>query len=773
MATIYASISGSPTLEVIDSTTATVVATLTPAFSAPSIAVSPDGQWLALASNTPQIQFMNTATRTFGSVITTGLTSVMALVWAHDSSVVYCSGPYGVQTCTPTGTLGGVGVVSDASTAAFQAALSPDGSHIYVSAGANVYELTTSLYAFTKTYTGLSRAVGLCVSADGHTLYVADYLTPGTLYSINIATGTAITEGANNQPGWLLLSPDGTKLWCAEHASGLVQVFDAASGAVLQSISADQAYKMTFTPAGTEVWVGTLGGDVFPIDTTTYTAGVGVTGLGGVLSVAATPPTPGGPPAVAAVTVGPLTITAASTITSTGISGTATLNLGPLVVRASDTLDTRLGTATLVIGPLRVAAVTAIPGPGGFPIPGYRGRWRLTLHNRTFTPATLASTMIAELADARGRQLVQAWGTPAMLTFSMDGHSQAAALIAELEQDVVAWRYDDQTGIEMAVFRGPITTSEDQITTESHTVTYTAHDYAAVLTRRLLTGTGPYSVTGRDQDLIASDLLSAASTAQSSSGVSFSPASYIPVTLATVNPDGTTRGLSTRLRDRTYYASQNVFDALDALSKVSHGFDWDVQPSAVNTTDSLRLFYPAQGVTRTDGIALQYGSTVASVTRSVSSADYSNYVRVLGNNSSSTPTPQKYSEDWGPTALATTTPVGLWMTGNDAADVTVQSTLDDKAAGDLALDAILVPHYTLGLTPGAYRWGSPNMGDTVPLIVNSGRLDVNTSVRVLGITWDIGDDGQEDVSLVVSRPPKTLRELFSSADRDIKSLARR
>ena len=456
-------------------------------------------------------------------------------------------------------------------------------------------------------------------------------------------------------------------------------------------------------------------------------------------------------------------------ITSGTITGTARLDAGPVTVIAADFLIVDQGRTVLHVGPVTLAALGGRIGPGAWPVPGFRGRWRLTLHKRPFTPATLASTIIAELADARGRRLEQAWNTPAMLTFTLDGHSQSAALIEELVHDVVAWRWDDQTGQEFAVFRGTITQSEDQITTENHVVTYTCHDYAATLTRRLLTAT--YTVTARDQDLIAGDLLSRATAVSMSSGTSLSPACFLPISLLACNPDGSLRGLSGQNRDRTYYGSQNIGTALDDLAKITNGFDYDVAPSAVDDHDSLRVFYPQQGVTRTGDIALQYGSTVATLTRSVNSADYANYVRVLGNNQSANPTPQFYGE--AAAAGAPTTPAGIWMLADDAADVTVSSALGEKAVGDIALNAILVPHYTLGLAPGAYTWGNPNMGDTVPLIIQSGRLDVNTTVRVLGIAYDIGDDGQEDVALTVNRPATRFSDFFNRSAQDIRSLARR
>jgi hypothetical protein len=65
------------------------------------------------------------------------------------------------------------------------------------------------------------------------------------------------------------------------------------------------------------------------------------------------------------------------------------------------------------------------------------------------------------------------------------------------------------------------------------------------------------------------------------------------------------------------------------------------------------------------------------------------------------------------------------------------------------------------------------MGDICPLIVIAGRLNVNTTVRVLGISYDVSDDGDEIVSLTLGRPASTLVDLFTQADRDVDALTRR
>jgi hypothetical protein len=410
--------------------------------------------------------------------------------------------------------------------------------------------------------------------------------------------------------------------------------------------------------------------------------------------------------------------------------------------------------------------------PGTYPVPAGRGRWRLTLHRRQFTDQPTSATLLAEITTARTRSLTQKWDAAATLTFTLDGQSTAAALINELRHDVIAWRWDDQTGVDVAVFRGIVDHSEDQISEQTHVVTFTCHDYYAMLTRRLITAT--YSAANVDQDDMVTAVLALANTVNASGGTSLNPGAYLPLTVALVNPDGSTRTVpSGQLRQRIYPPSSNLGQIVDELSQIINGFDFDVRPGTA-AHDSLRIFYPYQGTARTSP-ALIYGSTVSSLTRVVNSADYGNYHRVLGNNGSADPAAaQLYSETWNSDAAnGTTGAVGLWMTADNAADVTIQATLDQKAAGYLNLAGVLLPSYTLNLRPGAYTWGNPNMGDVVPLVVQTGRLNVSTTTRVLGIAYTIGDDGQEDVALTVGRPTTDLLHLFTQADRDVNALARR
>jgi hypothetical protein len=431
--------------------------------------------------------------------------------------------------------------------------------------------------------------------------------------------------------------------------------------------------------------------------------------------------------------------------------------------------------------------MTAPGRPGGYPIPAGRGRWRLTLHRRTFTVPgeTWTQTIIAELGAARGRQLDQTWDAAAQLTFTVDGHDPAAATVAELQHDVCAWRWDDRTGADVCVFRGVVDHSEDQITEQSHTVTFVAHDYLAMIGRRFLLDSTQVIFTAVDADALAATFVARANGA----ALGFTPGSNLPVGVVIVDASGATRARSGVLRDRTYTGGTNLGTALDDLAKVIGGFDYDIIPeaqaadtlTAVDPTgalhqlgpglDAVRIFYPAQGVTRND-LALVYGSTVSTVTRTVASADYANYIRVFGNNASADPTAAQLIST-ASNSDASAAAVGYWPNADNAADVVLAATLDQQAAGDLALSGILMPTYTLGLRPGAYSWGYPRMGDSVPLIIASGRLNVNSAARVLGISYAISDDGGEDVTLTVGRPLQTLAKLFTGSRKDVNALARR
>lgn len=417
--------------------------------------------------------------------------------------------------------------------------------------------------------------------------------------------------------------------------------------------------------------------------------------------------------------------------------------------------------------------------PGTFPVPFGRGRWRLSLHTRAYVTAlTLNSLEIAEIFGARSIRLEQALNASTTLTFTVDGNSPEAQEVLELSTDVVAWRWDDQTGKDVPVFRGIVAQSQDTLSEQAYSVNFTCHDYLAMLERRILTA--PLNYNNNDQDDIVQFLITyGVKQARTSSGANLTPGNYLSISPLNVDASGATRAKSGQMRQRNYAAQQSVGEAIENLGAVANGFDFDVAPAerAGNVgwgDDQLRIFYPYQGTLRTS-IVLEYGSSVSALTRSVNSGDYANYWRIVGNNGSSDPAAaQLYAEAWNSDANnVTVAPQGLWMSGDNQSDVSILATLQETANGNLAISGSLLPSYSIALRPGWYAWGVPNMGDVVTLRIKRGRLNVNTQVRVVGITYDVGEDGQEDVTLALGSPAETFAQLLTKQTRDINALARR
>jgi hypothetical protein len=247
--------------------------------------------------------------------------------------------------------------------------------------------------------------------------------------------------------------------------------------------------------------------------------------------------------------------------------------------------------------------------------------------------------------------------------------------------------------------------------------------------------------------------------------------------VARTNPDGTARPASSGIiRDRTYTGGKSIGEAIVDMTGISQGVDISVEAAAdVDGLDRLRVWFSGRGELR-DDLALVYGTTVASLTRSINSQTYANYARVLGQGDATQGAPQLIAEQWSQEAGSAggTFPVGLWPTVDQQPDVSILSTLQARADGLVDTMGVLTPSYSLVLRPGWFRPGRPDLGDTVPLIVAAPpRLNVSTTQRVTALNYVIGDDGQEDVELTVGRPALPLSAAFTALRRDIGALARR
>ena len=339
---------------------------------------------------------------------------------------------------------------------------------------------------------------------------------------------------------------------------------------------------------------------------------------------------------------------------------------------------------------------------------------------------------LTDLPGAQGIRATFRLREPSSVEWRLPHSDPATALVRELSTDVVVWR----NGLRLERCRvGP---TSDDVDEDTGTAAYAAHDYRAILERRLIPSglLGNSRWTNTDQALIAWRLLEFAQLGATWGQILGFPDGRW---LALARGHGQTTG---RLRTREYSTGKPVGEAIRQLSEVIDGFDWSISP-----TGSFDIHYPRRGVGRS--FVAHLGATVQRLRRTVDTSQYATMVRQSGADD--VPARYAYTPD------VDERPEGAWHAQLGDPDIIEAETLAEKAEGELEARQLL-PGYTLTLTPGV--WDGPEtcwLGDTIRLVARSGyRLDVDTEVRIVEIAVDVGDDGGETVRLVCDRPPPDL-----------------
>ncbi len=344
---------------------------------------------------------------------------------------------------------------------------------------------------------------------------------------------------------------------------------------------------------------------------------------------------------------------------------------------------------------------------------------------------------LADLASASDRKITFRLTEPSTIEWSMRGVDPAATVVDELATDVVAYR----NGVR--VLRARVGASDDDIDTDTHKVKFSAVDYRGVLARRTLWRTTQQTFTAQDQAAIAWQLI-------------------VDTQALTAGDLGISRGLGAvtgHNRDRTYEPGSSLGEALEQLARVQGGFDYDVSPEL-----EFNIWCPGRGVERE--FVAHHGATVTKVSRQVDPSTYANAVRQTGATGT-TPATREVAD------LATRTE-GRWEAQVGDTDVSVGTTISEKADWLLSERSVIRPAYTCTLAPEA--WDGPAtlwLGDTCRLVVRSGRLDVDTTARVYEIAVTPGDDGGETVEITFDRPQSSFIRRASRNQARIDQLERR
>lgn len=350
-----------------------------------------------------------------------------------------------------------------------------------------------------------------------------------------------------------------------------------------------------------------------------------------------------------------------------------------------------------------------------------------------FVVATTAGEELATL-PASERKLVLRLVGSCDASFSMSGFAEEAGSIAELASDlIVYWRRGG--GQRVKLFRGRFGPSGDDVSEEDHRCQFSAVDYQGVIGRRIV-HTAATQLFNADQSDIVWTLIDQAQD----DGIV--PGSALGITRGV--------GQSTGVIRVAYEvpAGKWVGESVNTLAQLDGGFDLAISPDL-----ALDIYFPSRG-NPVEFVAM-HGSTVRRVRRNVDTSKFATLVRQTGAAGVS---------PWTVTSAdIATRPEGRWDLPVGDPDLANISAVVAAAGGALALADRLPPTYTATLRNGVWDPTLLREGDTCPLVVKSGRLnlapdfqDPSTWLRVMQIDINESDEGEEVVDVTFGRPPLDL-----------------
>jgi hypothetical protein len=330
-------------------------------------------------------------------------------------------------------------------------------------------------------------------------------------------------------------------------------------------------------------------------------------------------------------------------------------------------------------------------------------------------------------------------------SFDVNGRATGASDMDELVTDVVV-RRDNQW-----LFRGRIMPTQDVVSgaqsNARHLLSVTAKDYREILKHRFQFHNTTLAYTGVDQGDIAWGLIAYTQAL---------PGGYLGITRG---PGSVATGV---VRTITYAVTDGIGDKIAELAQMDGGFDWDLTLTGFGSW-RFDMWLPYRG--RLTARVYEDGSDqVQSITRQVDPSGYVNEAYVTGDSSASL-TPQLVTA-----ADIATRPEGRWESAVGT-PVLTQAALNSRAAFALATGEVISPSYAITLKKDSWRGPADVwLGDFVTVRIKSGRLNVNAQYRVMQLDIDVGDSGEETVTLTVNRIPARLGTTVAAIQRNLRKL---
>lgn len=373
----------------------------------------------------------------------------------------------------------------------------------------------------------------------------------------------------------------------------------------------------------------------------------------------------------------------------------------------------------VLVGPVQP---TEAPPPPRAPGPASRPQW-------SFVVGPAAGGLARELRSARDRKCSFKLDGPSEASCTVNGRKVEATFIVELATDLHVFRAPSPAARKVRLYRGRIGKSGDDIDETSHKVAVPSLDYRAVLDRRALMSGSQVTWTNQDLAAIVQGLIDQAQRLPGGDyGIGLGRAAATGITAT-----------------RTFKLGDSIAAKIKELSEQDAGFDWEITPTSASGLQ-LDIWAPQRGEDKQ--VVLEFpGGAIKSLSRTVDSSTYANHVRLSGTppeGSQAEPAIQERAAD-----DIAARPEGRWdkVYGTQIHDT---PGLEGRSAWQLDDSEQITPSYQVKLKRGF--WRGPEhlwLGDSVLVRIRSGRLSVNTKLRVRQIDVDIGDDGTEDLTVTV------------------------
>ena len=333
---------------------------------------------------------------------------------------------------------------------------------------------------------------------------------------------------------------------------------------------------------------------------------------------------------------------------------------------------------------------------------------------------------LGSLSVAKSRKVTWYLDDAAKASFTIDGLHPQAELISETATDLRV--YDPDHTVR---FRGRMGSSNDDVSAAGHISNLTAVDYRGFLARRTIWPTSTQSWLTTEQTAIGWQLINESQA--------------LPGGALGITDGSSATGIT---RSPVYASGAAISKTITDLGNLASGFDWEIDPNL-----SFNTFYPQRGID--PGITIAYGAEIASFRQTIDTGTFATAIRYSGD--------QSLVEQ----VVTTTTfgAAGRWEIQIGDPSILNQSILNNRAQWELLKDQVLTPSYELTLRPG---WWTPDLlwlGDTVTLVLKSGKINVNKPFRIVRVDVTQGDDGGQVVVLgcgnALTTQEKQLRQLIA------------